>query len=613
MIKQWLTIFTFLSLTFSAYSQDVSVVAQAPQVVEVGEQFEIQFVVNNKPSNFIVPDIKDFQLLGGPSTSTSSSMSWINGKVTQSMAITYSYYYQSSKPGKYLIGAAEATVNGKKYKSNPINIEVVASNNRKGQSNQNQNQNPNRQSGGSSNNAGAETVSANNEDIFLRLYVDKKDVSVGEYISASVKIYTKYDISQLSNFNPSLNGFYMQQVEIPKQSLQKETVNGQVYFSATLGKYILFPQKSGKIHIDPLTLDCIIQKTVKSRGRGFFDDFFADVREVPVKLKSLPVDINVRALPENKPESFNGAVGKFTFDAKVDKNAVKANDAITLKVTINGTGNIKLIDAPKINFPPDFEVYDPKVNESTTASSGNISGTKTFEYLIVPRNPGKFKIDPITFSYFDLASKQYKTLSSGDFNFDIAKGDDNQAATVVSGLSKEDVKFVGKDILFIKADPGKLQSINNIFFGTPAFYLIYIIGILIFIIVIILRRRIIIQNSNKALVRNRKADKFATKRLKQAKIHLEANEKEKFYEEVIKGIWGYLADKLNIATKDLSKDNARELLLKHNVDEDTIQQFLTLTDNCEFARYAPVSGENALADDYQKAINLITKLQQKLK
>jgi uncharacterized membrane protein len=605
MTKQWLAIIAFLGITFSVYSQDIKVVAQAPQIVEVGEQFEVNYNINGKPSNFIAPDMKNFQLLMGPSTGQSSQISVINGNVTQSVSYTYGYVYAANKPGKYIVGAAEATVNGKKYRSNSFTIEVVGNANARQQAQAAQNQNrPNDAN---------ETIQASNEDIFLRVNVDKKNVYNGEYLTATIKLYTRVDISQIGGINPSLNGFYVQQVELPKQGWQKENINGQVYHSALFAKYILIPQKSGSLKIDPLSLECVIQKAVKSRSRGFFDDFFSDVREVQVKLKSLPVIINVKPLPENKPESFNGAVGKFTFDAKTDKNSVKANDAITLKMTVSGTGNIKLVEAPKINFPPDFETYDPKISLNTSASNGDVSGTKTFEYLIIPRNPGKYTINPVSFSYFDIASKQYKTINTGEFNINVDKGDSTQTTAYIPGTSKEDIKFIGKDLLFIRDRITPLQKINGFFFGSILFYLIFIIGILAFVVVVFLRRQIIKQNSNKALVRNRKADKYATKRLKQAKLHLSTNEKEKFYEEIIKAVWGYLGDKLNIATSDLSRDNTGELLTNRGVEAELVQQFFDLVDSCEYARYAPVTGESSLADDYQKAINLITKLQQKLK
>jgi hypothetical protein len=606
MIKQWLVIFSLLVLSVTAYSQAINVVAEAPQVVEVGEQFQISFAVNGKPSGFLIPDIKDFQLLMGPSTSQSSQVSWVNGNVTQTVSYTYTYVYAANKAGKYLIGAAEATVNGKKYKSNPITIEVVGSANNKPQASQGTQGQSNQQSA-------TENVETSNEDIFLRVLVDKKSVYSGEYLTATIKLYTRVDISQIGGINPSLNGFYIQEIALPKQGFIKENVNGQIYHTATFAKYILIPQKTGLIKIDPLNLECVIQKAVKSRSRGFFDDFFSDVREIPVKLKSLPITINVKPLPENKPESFNGAVGKFSFDAKIDKDVVKANDAITLKVSVSGSGNIKLIETPKINFPSDFEVYDPKINLNTSASNGHISGAKTFEYLIIPRNPGTFVINPISFSYFDLASNQYKTFVSKEFSITVEKGDGTQSSTVVTGLSKEDVKYIGKDILFIKTTPFTVHKIAGFFFASTLYYLIFAIGILGFIIIILMRRQIIKQNSNKALVRNRKADKYATKRLKQAKNHLHSNEKEKFYEEIIKAIWGYLGDKLNIPTSELSRDNAGEMLTQRKVDQETLQEFYSLMDTCEFAQYAPISGDQSLTNDYQKAINLITKLQQKLK
>jgi hypothetical protein len=466
---------------------------------------------------------------------------------------------------------------------------------------------------GNQNKSQTEQVSTDG-NIFIRIFADKKNVMQGEYLTVTVKLYSKLNITSIDNVEfPTFEGFFKQDIETPPiRSLERENVNGEIYGTGVLKKFILIPQKNGELKINPMTLDCNVQQQVRSRG--VFDDFFGpSVQTVPVKLKSKPVTINVKPLPANTPESFNGAVGKFTFDAKLDKKKVKTNDAITLKINISGNGNIKLIDAPKINFPPDFDTYDPKVTLNTSATNGGVSGSKIFEYLLIPRNPGEFNISPVAFTYFDVASNQYKTLSSGEFDITVEKGAETQATSVVSGLAKEDVKFIGKDILFIKTNNFSLSKINTFFFGSIWFYLIYIVGIILFAVVVWMRRRIIRQNANVAFVRNRMADKFASKRLKQANIHLKANAKEQFYEEVLKAIWGYLSDKLNISLSELSRDTARDILEKRNVDEQTVQLFIQIVDNCEYARYAPASSEITLHEDYDKAIELITKLQQKLR
>lgn len=602
-------IFCYFSWILSwASAQNVQFTAQAPKVVEAGEQFELAFSVNAEPSEFLIPKMSDFRLLFGPSTAQSTSTQWINGKVSSTFTYSYTYILIASKPGKYLIGSAEITVNGKKYMSNPVNIEVVG------------NAPGNAQPGNSSTNAkqdntASEQVSTEG-DVFIRVIVDKKNVFLGEYLVASVKLYSKASISSIDNVQfPAFDGFFKQDIETPPlRSLERETVNGEIYGTGIIKKFVLIPQKTGELKIDPMTMDCSIQQQVKTRRRSVFDDFFGpSIQSVPQKLKSKTISINVKQLPGGKADSFNGAVGKFNMDAKVDKTSAKTNDAITLKVSISGTGNIKLIEAPKINFPPDFDSYDPKINLNTGVSDGGVTGSKIFEYLIVPRNPGEFRIAPLAFTYFDIGSNQYKTITSKEFVFNIAKGEESQATTVVSGLSKEDVKYIGKDIFFIKTNNFGLSRQFESLYTSIWWYLIYIVGILSFITIVWFRRRNIKINSNVALVKNRRADKFATKRLKQAKIHLDAQENEKFYEELLKGIWGYLSDKLNIPLSELSRENAKEMLEKQNLTPEITQDFVHLVDNCEYARYAPPSESISMQNDYDKAIDLMLKLQLKLR
>jgi hypothetical protein len=615
-MKKLIILIGFLRFMSPAFSQNVQVTAQAPNVVETGEQFQIDFIVNAEPSNIVVPEIHDFKILYGPSTSQSSNIQIINGKTSQSVQYTYSYVLQSSKAGKYLIGSAEVTVNGKKYKSNNVTIEVVGSGTAKSTSPSQQSTPGTQGSASGQSQAQPQQVSADG-NVFIRVLTDRKSVHQGEYITASVKIYSKQSISSIDNVEfPTFENFFKQDIETkPLRSLERENVNGEIYYTGVIKKFILIPQKSGNLVINPMTMDCSVQQRVQqSRSRGIFDDFFGPtVQNIPMKLKSKPVTITVSPLPGNAPPTFNGAVGRFTFDAKVNKTEVKTNDAITLKVSITGNGNIKLIDPPKVQFPPDFDSYDPKITVSTSDANGGISGSKTFEYLLIPRNPGDFTIAPLTFSYFDVASNQYKTLKSNEFNFKVEKGAGGQSSNVVSGLSKEDVKFFGKDILYIKTNHFNLSKINNYFFGSGLFYLIYIAGLIAFGLIIWFRRRIITQNANIAYVKNRRADKFATKRLKQAKIHLTANEQEKFYDELLKAIWGYLSDKLNIALSDLSRDTALEMLRNRGVDEETLLSFIQLVDNGEFARYAPSSAGISIQEDYNKAIDLISKFQNKLK
>lgn len=607
-MKKLLVLGFFLAHIHAVFCQNVQVTAQAPKVVEAGEQFQLDFTINAEPSNFIVPALHDFQVVYGPSTSQSSVFQNINGRMSQSVTYTYSYVLNPTKAGKYIIGAAEVTVGGKKYKSNPINIEVVGSGSQKAQS----------QAGANSQTSQSQPqqeVSADG-NIFLRVIIDKKNVYQGEYLSATIKLYTKYDLSGITNAKlPAFDNFFKQDIPTPiNLHLERENVNGEIYLSGVVKKYILIPQRSGNIVIDPMSMDLVIQKPVQQRSRGFFDDFFGpSVQEVPVKIKSKPVTISVKPLPANAPNSFTGAVGHFIFDAKVDKNEVKTNDAITLKVTVSGNGNIKLIEPPKITFPSDFDTYDPKITTNTNDAAGGTSGSKTFEYVVIPRNPGDFTIPPLAFTYFDVASSSYKRETSPEFKFHVEKGPNQSPNMVAGSATQEDVRFLGKDILYIKTGNLHFNRIGSFFFGSTVFYLIFFLSLLAFAIIIWLRRRIIRQNANIAYVKNRRADKYATQRLKQAFSHLNAKEQERFYEELLKAIWGYLSDKFNISLSELSREKALETLKERNVEEEDINAFIQLVDNCEFARYAPSSAGISMKDDYDKAISLITKLQKKLR
>ncbi len=590
-----------------AKAQNVEVTTSAPNVVELGEQFQLDINVNATPTDLQPPDMHDLKVLYGPTTSQSFSQQIINNKVSQSISNTFTYVLKATKVGKFTIGSAYVTVKGKQYHSDPFTIEVIAGGSKNSQTTANQDNNQDTN----------ETETINEGDAFLRVNFDKKTLIKGDYTTVYIKLYSRnpniVPPLKLDDFSPE--GFYKLDLPpIKTNKLETEVVNGQKFYSVLLEKFILIPQKSGDITIPHLNGEITLQQRIKSRSNGIFDDFFGPaVQNVSVPVKSKAVTIKVQPLPPNKPESFSGAVGKFNINASLDKNSIKANDAVSLKINITGKGNIKLLEAPKISFPPDFDTYDPKITQNLSTADGGLSGTKTFDYLLIPRNQGDYKIPALTFSYFDIASGTYQTLKTGDFNIHVDKGLQTQAGNVVTGFAKEDVKILGKDIIFIKTTGLYSENALDNFFGSILFYLIYIISILAFIIIIWLRRRIIRQNANLAYVRNKRADKYATQRLKQANAYLKQNDNQKFYDELIKAIWGYLSDKMNIPLSDLSRENAVSILEDKGIDEENINLFVNLIDNCEFARYAPASSGNTMKEDYLKAVNLITKLQQRLR
>jgi len=601
-------LFIILSITaMQVFAEDVNITASAPGVVTLGQQFQVVFSINAKPKSFTAPTFKDFTILAGPYTSSQSSIQVINGEMSQSVEYSYTYVLQANKEGKFTIEEAKATVGGKTYSSNIITIEVVkGSASAPPSSGGQQQQQQNRQE--------SENVEENKEDIFVKILTDKKEAYQGEAITATIKIFSRINISDLQNAKfPSFNGFTKEEIETPQITLQREIINGKVHLTGIIKKYVLIPQHSGEITIDPFELDVIYQQRVNAAPRSIFDDFFGTYRDVKQTVKSEPFKIKIKPLPEPKPAGFTGGVGNFNFSASIDKPKAKQNDGITLKIKISGNGNIKYTDLPKISFPSDFEVYDPKITTDVKASSNGLTGSKIFEYLIIPRHYGNYTIPSFNFTYFDIASKQYKTYKSPEFNLNIEKSNEPSSTPMVSGFSKEDISFFGKDIRYIKTNNIKLYQKNKQYYGAKNFYLAYLISFVLFIAIIIISRKQIKERANIQKVKNKRANRLAIKRLKQAKIAIKENDNQKFYEEISKALWGYIGDKLFIPTADLSKEIAINELIKREVNKQLIDELIDIIDKCEFARYAPSAINVSMTEIYNSAAKVISKLENEMK
>jgi BatD DUF11 like domain len=589
------------------YSQDVQFKAAAPLVVENGEQFRLTYTINQQISSFSAPKFDNFNFLGGPTQSQSSSYNMINGKMSQTFELSYTYYFQAIKEGKFTIQPAQASIGGKVYSSNAVQIEVV-----KGGKPVPKTNTPSDKPGSTPQQALPDDF--NNEDLFLRVMVDKKTAFFGEAITATVKIFSRVNLAQVGNaVPPSFAGFFKNDMETqPLNALVRENVNGQIYSTGVLQRFVLYPQKSGEIAIEPYKIDCIVQQVARNRNGSLLDDFFGpSVQNVKRTISSKSFKIIVKPLPENKPAGFSGAVGDFSMKVNADKSLLKENDALTLKIEISGTGNIKLVESPRLNFPPDFEAYDPKVTSNISAS-GN-SGNKVFEYLAIPRHSGKFRIPPVEFAYFNPSTGSYKSVTSSDFNINVNKADESQTANVVSGLSKEDVKFIGNDIRFIKTGKIILLPIGKSLAGSTLFYLYFPILFILFLSLTWLRRKQIRENADLALIRNRKASKIAKKRLKTAEVHLHSNQRGPFYDELLNALYGYLSDKLRISMAELSIEKATEQLQIKRTDESLVRSITALIDRCQYARYAPSGEEGTLNEDYEAAAEIIGKLEQTLR
>jgi len=596
-MKKVITLLLIISYIGNNLLAQVTFQASANKLVEIGENFRLNFIVNANGTGFTPPDLSNFNVLAGPSTSTSTSFQYINGKTSQSISNTYSYIIQGTKEGKFTIGKASITVDGNTYESNTLVIEVI-----KGNASNNTNNN--------TTNLTSNNVDVSGGDIYARTNLSKTTVYQGEQLVASMKVYDRMGMTGLNDYKfPSFTGFWTQDIEQPTRiTPERENVNNKIYTTFTLKQSILFPQKSGDITIEPFEVECVVQVKAGQR-RDFFGRVVDVYQDANKTLKSPPRTIKVLPLPENKPASFNGAVGTdFKLNVSVDRNELKSNESLTLKATISGNGNMQILDKLNLNFPASFEVFDPKVTSNINNSTSGAKGSKTYEYLIVPREPGDYTIPPIEFSYFDVNSKSYKTLSSKELSFKVGKGDNTQLYTSDPALSKEAVQSIGSDIRYIVQNDFELHKRNENFFGTFAFYLYYLVAFAVFFVIIIVLRKRIKQNNNLVLQKNKKANKISQKRLKVAASYLKQGDKSKFYDETIRALWGYLSDKLNIPIADLSRETVKETLRGKNIEDEIINNFVEVIDNCEFAKYAPSSSENQMELDYDNARKIINKL-----
>lgn len=589
------------------FGQQVEFKASAREQVAVGEQFRLIFSVNAQANGFKAPAIKDFTILTGPNQSSSSSMQIINNQVTRSVEYSYTYLLEASKEGTYTIGSASVNVEGKTYQTNPITIKVV-----KGTPQQQ------RQDQGASQ-SGPEISSRN---LFVKASVSKSNPYQGEQVIVTYKIYTRIPVSEYSvTKTPALTGFWTENLLKENSPLNqyRETVNGAEYVVAEFKKDALFAQKSGKLTIEPLQLDVVAQIEKQRRRSGDpFDDFFNDsffgsnYQNVRKTLHSNSITLDVKPLPVNNSSDFTGAVGTFRVNATIDKPTLKANDALTIKYTISGKGNLKLVDKPIIAFPPDFEVYEPRIVDNITTSITGMSGSRTFEYLIVPRNHGNYCIKPVSFSYFDLNSGTYKTLKTQQFNIIVEKGNGNDSY-VRAGVEKEDFQYIGTDIRYINTSISRLRPINSLFFGKPLFWFSLALPLILFILFITIWQKELKRRSNVALMRNRKATGIARKRLKAAEQFLKNGNQTAFCNEISNALWGYISDKFNISRSTLSIDSVAEALQKKIVRDELITKFVNTLNNCEYARFAPGDKSQVMANLYTEALEVITQTEQELK
>ncbi len=582
-----------------AQDKDVEFSVTAPNVVAVGEQFRIVYKLNARPQELNPPAFDSFYILAGPSTSTSSSIQIVNGQMTQTYEFSYTYILEATEVGKFTIDPATATVSKQTHESDPVTIEVVKGSSRKSSSQQAQK--PQRE----------QDQQQEEEEMFVAVEFDRKSAFRGQPILATIKIFTRQNISGFDEVKfPSFNGFWSQEIESQNNvTFQRVNVDGRIYNMGVLKKYLLFPQRTGNLQIDPFEIVVLSQQRA-GRPQSIFDEFFGSFETVRKKLASKKTSLKVRALPPNAPESFTGAVGSFNFNAELDKSEVKANEAVNLKLRVAGTGNLKLIETPVVEFPSSFEVFDPKSSENLSVTSKGVTGSRTFEFVSIPRGPGEYNLGSLEFTYFDPNKERYETIKSDSITINVASDGSDEDQKQMVGFGREDIRFIGKDIRHIKTEDIKLTKRASILFASTRYYLYVIIFTLVFTGIFwwINQQRKIMGNID--LVKTRKANKVARRRLKLAHNHLVNSDSERFHDELLRAIWGYVSDKLSIPVASLSSDSVKETLINNGVDNVDIEEFLRIITVCEYARYAPFGEQSQMNELYNSAIKLISKLEE---
>jgi len=609
---------SFLLATTNLFAQDFTASVNRNRV-GVGEQFQITFSVNTNINTFKAPNFNDFQIYSGPNQST--NMSFVNGAMSQS--ISYSYIVAAKHEGKITIGAATATAGGKTLQTKPITIEVVKGNTQAQQNQQNRQQNNRQQQGGGNNNVSTEDMG---DKLFIRAVTSKSKVYEGEQLTVIYKVYTRVNIMDNGVTKvPVYNGFYNEDIGDGKRQaeLHNENIDGVNYQVAEIKKTLLIPQRSGTLEIDPLEMDIVTRVKSNKRSNDPFDAFFnggffgGGVQDVKVHVKSKTVKVEVMPLPSaGKPADFNGAVGDFSIQTKLkpDNQKMKTNDAGNLTYTIAGRGNLKLLDAFKINWPADIEGYDAKTIDHIQASANGLNGSRTFDYVFIPRHSGKFDLPAQNFSFFDPNKAKYVTLATPNFNLDIEKGAGGESAVSATqtGGNQEDVKVLGNDIKYIKTAT-TFKKIDDEFYGSNAYMLLMVLPAAAFGGVLFNKKRNEKLGADVIGFKMRQATKIANLRLKSANTFLQSQDYSNFYKEVLSAMYGYLGDKFALPIAQLNKDNINNLLISKGVELPVVAKLNEVLNNCEFAQYAPVKNVAAMQTDYNSAVEIIMSVEEKMK
>lgn len=606
-IKRYIWLFVLVLLVLPVHAQDESYKATAPATVRAGEQF--QYVIEgSKQGDVILPSMDGFQLLAGPFSSYSSHSQWVNGKMTMKTVVSYTHIFRANQSGSFTIPAATIRVGRKEYKTNSVKISVTGS--------------ASQQGAGQGNGSGASqgAVDSNGSDpVFLRVIPGKKEVYVGEQLVSALRVYTRVNTRPAGGTKDiPYEGFYKKSLD-PDASANRQDIKGEQYVTQVIQRHILIPQKSGKLVIEPFKSEWMVQQRVQRQSNSVFDSFFDDpffngVQDVPTELATRPVTINVKPLPLGAPAGFTGGVGSFSLKAELSDEEVEVNEAISLKLTIRGKGNLPLLGEPEVNLPPDHDLYDVSQTSSITVSGNQLGGSVTYEYPIVARHAGRFRIAPIQFSWFNPSTGKYHSTTTSEFNFTVLKGDaeDVSGSVYVPGIMQENVEDLGTDIRDISRTTPTFIPLAYSLMGQPWYKMVYLAILLMTILVIFYIRTVSRRNADLRLVKNRKASRSARNRLKLADKYKKSGDEDRFYDELGKALWGYLSDKLGIETSGLSREGISTQLDAKNISPEIQEELARIIDESEFSRFAPSSEKTGTGELYRDAVQLIKNLENSL-
>ena len=606
-------ILTITSLVWAvvAFGQS-EIQVEAPNVVAADEQFNVTFIIEGEgnPTDFQWSAGSGFQVLWGPQSGRSTSIQIINGKRTKSVQSTYTYVLRPVGTGRYSIPSATAKLDGKEISSQEKSIQVAAA----GAASQPSSQSSQSSGGNAAQQPQRQQTGIQDSDIFLKMELSRTKVVVGEPVIATLKLYQRVNVAGFENVSfPTFNGFWSQEVEAPTNiEFAREVVDGQIYNAALLRKFVLIPQQQGPIKIDPAEMVCLVNVRVSSAGHSIFDGFFDDYRTIRKKVSSGPATVNVSPLPSGAPASFAGGVGTFDISARVSKDTLKTHEAASLIVTVSGKGNVSLLETPKVNFPPDMEVYDTKISDKVDRNG--LSGSKSYEFPFIPRSHGDFVIEPISYSYYDVNKGRYVTLRTEALPFTVERGNETDASgIVISSPMQKDVRNLGSDVRYISTSDPDLSRKGHFFVGSAVFFILSALMLVLAFAAWFIFRKMAARRADVVGSKNRKARKMALKRLTLAETFLKRNLYTAFYEELHKALLGFVSDKLNMPLAELSRERIAESLKSANVDAPLVDTFIGILDACEFARYAPDAGNEAMAAHYEEALNAIVSIDSKMK